>query len=231
MFTGHCGNRLKRLRNPARRRAQFQRDRLAVQRGGEVNDIRFRRAGRNQRPVKPIVTLAPLDGRLDVALVLKIVRDDQRRAASPAPPAADPLPGAQRFEGHAAGQHDAILPPRMALFDSVGLDQTLVVRQLQRHVFQMGAGLRRRVGDDPDISFAAQRGRLQHVGQRRQCRFRAAARADQVDLHAAPIAHRVELRRQPDVHRRWRLGEMFRQVFCRPVEQAKGRIDGLNGCL
>ena len=71
---------LKDPRRPARLAVQFHGQGLAVQGGGQVDDVGRGGAGLHQRAVKPAPRVLALQGRLDVAVVLQVVADDERGA-------------------------------------------------------------------------------------------------------------------------------------------------------
>ena len=68
--------------------------------------------------------------------------------------------------------------------------EAAVVEQFGLDVFQMGAGLVFRVGDDPDVVFLAFDGRAERQGEGADGRFRAAARAEHVEFRASRAPER-----------------------------------------
>ena len=97
-------------RLPPRLAVQLHGQGLAVQGGGQVDDVGPRGAGLHQRAVKPAPRVLALQGRLDVAVVLQVVADDERGAMGAVAAAADSLPGAEGLDGHAVAEHDARRP-------------------------------------------------------------------------------------------------------------------------
>src|SRR5262245_50192944 len=60
--------------------------------------------------------------------------------------------------------------------------QVFVILQFGEEVVEMGLRLALRVGDDPDVFFAAVEGFLEHVEERDERGFRAAARGEEVQF-------------------------------------------------
>ena len=117
---------------------------------------------------------------------LSFCRSSQTISVGPilaSPPAADSLPGAEGLDGHAVVERDAVVSPRRP--DGGGRVvrcQRLVFDQFGLDVFQMGAGLVFRVGDDPDVRLDFFQRRLEHEGERAERRFRGPARGEDVEL-------------------------------------------------
>ena len=174
-------------RGPARRFVQLHGQGLAVQGGGQVDDVRPRRAGLHQRAVEPIARMLALDGREDVAVVLQVVADDQRGPMLAPPPAANPLAVPKASIVTPLRSTMAVVPPHPAAAGRVRiiLGQQPVFEQFGLDVLQVGAGLVLCVGDDPDVRFPAFDGRAQGKGQRADGRFGPAARTEHVELRAA----------------------------------------------
>ena len=85
--------------------------------------------------------------------------------------AADPLPGAEGLDGHAVAEHDRAGPPHRSAPRRLRIvvGQQPVVQQFGLDVFQVGAGLVPRVGDDPDVRLPALQGGAQ--AERPACRW------------------------------------------------------------
>jgi hypothetical protein len=56
-----------------------------------------------------------------VAVVLKVVADDQGGPVAPFAVAAEPLAGAEGVDGHAVAEDDRVAAPERALADGVGI--------------------------------------------------------------------------------------------------------------
>lgn len=215
----------KRSRFPTRRPIEFQHQSLAVQRGRQVHEIRPRRSGLHQGPVKPLAAMFAPQPRVHVRVVLQIVAHNERRPMRPPPPPAQFLPRPERLDHHPIRQHDRPGAPNRprAHAARIALCQRHILDQLTLEVLQMRARLVPRVGNDPHIRLRRLDRTPKHVGQRRHGRLRAPPRPDQVQLRPPPHAHRVELVRQPQVHRRRRKPKMLREHRPRPIEQRLAR--------
>ena len=139
-----------------------------MQSRGQIDNVRPRRAGFQQRAVEPRARTLALRGGDDVTIVLQIVADDERGPMLTPPAAANALAGAESFNRRAIAEHDLVGSPDRPASGRVGkmLGQPAVFDEFRLDVFQVGAGLMFRIRDDPDERFAAFDRRAERQGQR-----------------------------------------------------------------
>ena len=111
---GPADDGLEEAGGPAGVVVEFHGQRVAMQGGGEVDDVGVRRAGFDERAVEPGARAFALGGREDVAVVLQVVADDERGSVFAAASAADSLAGAEGLDGDAVVERDAVASPRGA---------------------------------------------------------------------------------------------------------------------
>ena len=173
-----------------------------MQRGGQVHHVRLGRAGLEQRALEPGTGVAALEHGFHVAVVLEVVADQQRGAVGPGATAADPLAGAEGFDGDPVAQNDPACLPDGAPAGGAGVStgNQFVVDQFGLEVLQVGVCLVHGIREDPDVGLTAEQGFAQGVGQGGHSRLGPAAGPEHIELAAAVGGHAVELAGHPLVH-------------------------------
>ena len=189
--------------------------------GGQVHDVRLGCAGLEQRALEPGAGVAALEHGFHVAVVLEVVADEQRGAVGPGATAADPLAGAEGFDGDSVAHDDPAGLPDGAPAGGAGVlaGNQLVVDQFGLEVLEVGVGLVGGVGEDPDVGLAAEQGFAQGVGQGGDGRLGPAAGPEHVELGAAVGGHAVELVGHPLVHVGGGFEEVVGEECFAPVER------------
>jgi len=146
---------------------EFHGEGLAVEGGGQVDDVGFGGAGLHEGAVEPGAGVTALEDGFHVAVVLEVVADDEGGAVGSGAPAADALAGAEGLDGDAVAEDDAAGTPDGPATGSAGViaGEQFVVEEFGFEVFEVGGGLVGRVGDDPDVGFAGEEGLAEGVGE------------------------------------------------------------------
>src|SRR5262245_48350626 len=100
---------------------------------------------------------------------------------------ANPLPRAKRLDHNPVAEHCLIRPPTGTATgrSRIVAGEKPIVEQLGFDILQVQMGLRHRVGNNPDIWLPTFDGSTEHIAERGDGRFCAAARTDHVYLEAA----------------------------------------------
>ncbi|NLX97665.1 MAG: hypothetical protein GXY83_15970 [Rhodopirellula sp.] len=178
--------------------------------------------------MEPGAGVLALEGGLHVAVVLEVVAEDEGGTVVATTMAADPLAGAEGFDGDAVAENDGAGAPDGTATDGVGIaaGEIRIVDEFGFDVFEMGVGLVGGVGDDPDVRLAAFERGAQGIGERGQGGLGGAAGAEEVELGVAVDGHFAEVVGEPVVHGGGGLGEVVGEIALAPGEEGRSREPG-----
>ena len=157
-----------------------------------------------------------------MGIVLQVVADDEGWPVLTGTAATNALARAEGLDDNTIAEDDLVAAPGWAGADGVViiLGEARIVDEFGFDVFEMGAGLMGRVGDDPDVGFA-----LFECGAERKCECAdgglcATARPEDVEPGTARVVCAIDLFGQPVVHGGRRFCEMIGQIFLAPFDEA-----------